>query len=141
MRLTLPATFLLGGLLGAAAAADPVRGHVISAQDAPLKTAPHGKASVRVLSGEAQSAFVGMLHIDPGVTIPVHRDTSEEFIYMLEGGGVIRIDGVESAVGPGDFVFMPAGAEVTFAATDAGPSRAIQVFAPRDSAGKYDSWR
>ncbi|MFT5682997.1 MAG: quercetin dioxygenase-like cupin family protein [Myxococcota bacterium] len=140
MRLILPVTFLLGGLLGAAVAADPVRGHVVSVDAAPLKTAPHGKASIRVLSGEAESAFVGMLSIDAGVTIPVHRDASEEFIYMIEGGGVIRIDGVESPVGPGDFVFMPANSEVTFAASDAGPSRALQVFAPTESAAKYDGW-
>ncbi len=141
MRVTLPLTFLLGGLFGAAVAADPVRGHVVSVDDAPLKTAPHGKASVRVLSGEAESAFFGMLTIDPGVTIPVHRDASEEFVYMLEGGGVIRIDGVESVVGPGDAVFMPAGSEVTFAATAAGPSKVLQVFAPTTSAAKYDGWR
>lgn len=141
MRLTLPVTFLLGGLFGAAVASDPVRGHVVAADEAPLKTAPHGKASVRVLSGEAESAFVGMLQIDPGVTIPVHRDASEEFVYMLEGGGVIRIDGVESVVEPGDFVFMPANSEVTFAATDAGPSKVLQIFAPTTSAAKYDGWQ
>ena len=102
---------------------------------------PHGKASVRLLSEGAQSAFVGLLTIDPGVTIPVHRDESEEFIYMLEGGGTISIDGVASTVSPGDFVFMPAGAEVTFSSTDAGSSTALQIFAPPESAAKYDSWQ
>ena len=140
MRFTLPVTFLLGGLFGAAIAAQTAPGHVISAAEAPLKTAPHKKASVRVLSEGAQSAFVGLLNIDPGITIPVHRDESEEFIYMLEGGGVVSIDGVTSEVGPGDFIFMPANAEVTFQATDASSSKALQIFAPPQSAAKYDSW-
>ena len=60
---------------------------------------------------------------------------------MLEGGGVIRIDGVESVVEPGDAVFMPANSEVTFAATEAGPSKVLQVLAPTTSAAKYDSWK
>jgi len=141
MRLTLSAVFLLGSMFGAALASQTTAGHVIAADAAPLKTAPHGKASVRLLSEGAQSAFVGLLTIDPGVTIPVHRDESEEFIYMLEGGGTISIDGVASTVSPGDFVFMPAGAEVTFSSTDAGSSTALQIFAPPESAAKYDSWQ
>lgn len=141
MRLTLPAAFLLGGMFGAAAAGQLTPGHVVAADAAPLKTAPHGKASIRLLSEGAESAFVGMLSIDPGITIPVHRDESEEFVYMIEGGGTISIDGVVSQVGPGDFVFMPAGAEVTFSSTDASASKALQIFAPSQSAAKYDSWQ
>ena len=141
MRLTIPAVFLLGSTFGAAIASQTSSGHVVSADAAPLKTAPHGKASVRLLSEGAQSAFVGMLHIEPGVTIPMHRDESEEFVYLLEGGGTISIDGVVSTVQPGDFVFMPAGSEVTFSATDASSSKALQIFAPPQSAAKYDSWQ
>ena len=148
MRLVIPAPVLLtalvsgllGGLIGAAVAAEGGAGHVVKAAEVPVRMAPHGKASVHVLSEGAQSAFVGLLNIDAGITIPVHRDASEEFVYMLEGGGVITIDGVPSPVGPGDFVFMPANAEVTFSATDAGPSKALQIFAPPESAAKYDGW-
>jgi quercetin dioxygenase-like cupin family protein len=128
-------------MFGAAIAGQHTPGHVLAADAAPLKTAPHGKASVRLLSEGAESAFVGILSIEPGITIPVHRDESEEFIYMLEGGGTISIDGVESPVGPGDFVFMPANAEVSFSATDSTITKALQIFAPPESAAKYDGWQ
>ncbi len=38
-----------------------------------------------------------------------HR-RSEEFYYLLEGSGVMEIDGEERVVGPGDVILIPAGA-------------------------------
>lgn len=38
-----------------------------------------------------------------------HRD-SEEFYFVLSGGGVMEIDGQEREVGEGDAVMIPAGA-------------------------------
>jgi mannose-6-phosphate isomerase-like protein (cupin superfamily) len=38
-----------------------------------------------------------------------HRD-SEEFYFLLEGSGVIEIDGATREVGPGDAILIPAGA-------------------------------
>ena len=38
-----------------------------------------------------------------------HRD-SEEFYFILEGDGVMEVDGEERPVGPGDAVLIPAGA-------------------------------
>jgi mannose-6-phosphate isomerase-like protein (cupin superfamily) len=38
-----------------------------------------------------------------------HR-LSEEFYYVLEGGGLMEIDGEERRVGPGDAILIPAGA-------------------------------
>ena len=142
MRLRFLATLLLGGLFGAATANQVDPGHVVRADSTEnIKTAPSGKASVQILSQGAKSAFVGLLTIDAGLTIPVHRDASEEFIYTLEGGGVITINGVEQPVGVGDFVFMPANAEVTFTSMEGAKTKVLQVFAPPESASKYDSWQ
>ena len=38
-----------------------------------------------------------------------HR-VSEEFYFVLEGRGLMEVDGVEREVGPGDGVLIPAGA-------------------------------
>jgi hypothetical protein len=36
---------------------------------------------------------------------------------------------------------MPANAEVTFSSTDSTSSKALQIFAPPESAAKYDDWQ
>jgi quercetin dioxygenase-like cupin family protein len=131
------AAFLAGTLLGA----DTVRkGGVVSTSKAPVRVAPSGKARVRTLSMPGAQAFVGILELEPGVKVPVHRDADDEFVYVLEGGGALFLDGVRHDIGPGDLVTMPANAEVHFEAGTDGASRVLQVFAPAASAAKYDQW-
>lgn len=45
-----------------------------------------------------------------GATQRHNHRLSEEFYYLLEGGGVMEIDGETREVGPGDAVLIPAGA-------------------------------
>jgi mannose-6-phosphate isomerase-like protein (cupin superfamily) len=44
-------------------------------------------------------------------TIPHRHVKTEEIYYILEGNGVMRIDGEEAPVGPGDAIAIPPGAE------------------------------
>lgn len=131
------ATFLMGTLVGAAGTR---QGAVVSLASAPVREAPSGKARVRTLSSQGAKAFVGMLELDAGATVPVHRDSSDELIYIIEGGGTIWLDGVAHAIGVGDLVTMPGNTEVRFEALPQGPTRVLQVFAPSDSAAKYEAW-
>jgi mannose-6-phosphate isomerase-like protein (cupin superfamily) len=39
-----------------------------------------------------------------------YHKLSEEFYYLVEGSGMMEIDGVESIVEPGDAILIPAGA-------------------------------
>ena len=39
-----------------------------------------------------------------------HHRLSEEFYYLLDGRGLMEIDGEEREVGPGDAILIPAGA-------------------------------
>lgn len=39
-----------------------------------------------------------------------HHKLSEEFYYLLDGRGLMEIDGEEHEVGPGDAILIPAGA-------------------------------
>ena len=131
------AAFVAGTLLGA----DTIRkGGVVSTDSAPVRVAPSGKARVQALSLPGAQAFVGILELDAGAKVPVHRDADDEFVYVLEGGGALFLDGVRHDIKPGDLVTMPANAEVRFEAGSEGPSRVLQVFAPAGSAAKYDAW-
>ena len=102
-----------------------------------------GKASVWRIAGKpegAKNAFFGVLELDPGAKVPVHRDATEEYIYVLSGTGAITIDGQTTQVKPGFGVFMPAGSEVSFEVTGSEKVRVVQFFAGQGPEGKYDSW-
>ncbi len=103
------------------------------------RTAPHGKASVTLL-GQGERAFLGILEIAPGAKVPTHRDGTEEYIHILEGGGTMTLDGKRREVSRGHTIFMPARAEVSYENGEA-RTRAIQVFAGPGPAAKYDAWR
>ncbi|MCB9663139.1 MAG: cupin domain-containing protein [Alphaproteobacteria bacterium] len=106
--------------------------------DAPVRTHPAGVARVQVLS-RGDNAFVARLVLAPGVTLPEHRDATEEVVHVLRGTGTVTIDGRSWEVGPGHTLFMPAGALVSYVN---GPeeSEVVQVFAGPEPAAKYDAW-
>jgi quercetin dioxygenase-like cupin family protein len=121
-------TFLLGACttvaLQSAAAPDPesppsstveqtLAATVIPLADARSATAPHGKATIQNLA-LGRNAWLGRMRMQPGAAVPVHRDSTEEYIFVLEGGGVMTIDGHAYEIGPGTTIFMPANAEVSF---------------------------
>jgi len=105
---------------------------------------PSGKAkAIPLIHKEigAQAAYMGLLEIEPGAGVPVHRDASEEYIYFLAGGGEITINGKKHPVKKGDAVFMPANAEVSFSANKKEKTKVLQVFAPQGPEVKYNSWK
>jgi quercetin dioxygenase-like cupin family protein len=111
---------------------------VLSADQAQTQASPNGKASVRRYAS-GPNAFVAQIEIAGLAEIPPHRDPTEEYIVVLQGGGTLLIDGAAHQLAPGSSVFMPAGAEVSFAN---GPNTlvALQVFAGPESADKYAAW-
>lgn len=54
-----------------------------------------------------------------GATERHYHKVSEELYYLLEGRGVMEIDGEEREVGPGDAILIPAGAWHEIRATEA----------------------
>ena len=108
----------------------------------PLEQAEHRRkgeaADVHVLA-RGDNAFLGKLEMAAGGEVPEHRDATEEYIHILEGGGEFTIDGERHTVGPGTTIYMPADALVSF---KNGPAKlvAIQVFAGPEPAVKYDAW-
>ncbi len=111
---------------------------VTTLESAEHRRTPSDKAGILTLA-RGQNAFVGRLDLAAGGAVPEHADPTEEYIHVLQGAGVITIDGVERPLGPGSTVYMPAGATVSYANGDA-PLVAIQVFAGPESADKYAAW-
>lgn len=106
-------------------------------------TTPSGKASVWRIAGKeegAENAFFGVLELEPGAKVPVHRDATEEYLYVLSGSGEITIDGKTTAISAGFGVFMPANAEVSFVVTGTEKVRVVQFFAGQGPESKYSGW-
>ena len=111
---------------------------VLALADAPAADNPPRTARVHHLA-RGDNAYLGRLEMAAGAAVPTHRDATEEYIYVLEGGGTMVIDGQTYAVSAGTTVFMPAHAEVSFQNGDA-PLVGLQVFAGPAPAAKYDAW-
>jgi quercetin dioxygenase-like cupin family protein len=130
-------------VLPLALASDPAPGHVVHVDAAPTRTSPSGKARITRLAGAedgAKSAFLGILELDAGGAVPLHRDATEEYIFFLAGAGTLTIDGVAHEVRVGSSVFMPAHAEVSFQASSGEAVRVLQVFAGQGPEAKYAGW-
>jgi quercetin dioxygenase-like cupin family protein len=103
------------------------------------RVSPTGQARVAVLA-RGHNAFVARLEMDPGATVPEHRDATEEYIVVLQGRGTISIDGSEHEVASGSAIYMRPDARVSFRNGDE-PMVALQVFAGPAPAAKYDAWQ
>jgi quercetin dioxygenase-like cupin family protein len=112
---------------------------VTSFDETQHRIAPSNKANIRVLA-QGTKAFIGHLRMDPGASVPEHRDASEEYIHVLQGSGTITINGKAHTIGPGTTVYMPANAKVSYTNGDK-EMVALQVFAGTESAKKYDAWK
>ncbi len=154
-HLPLAAAFVLGACATAAtqsvassssvpAAAEPppsstaISAPVTSADEAEQRIAPNDKARVTILA-RGHNAFVARLEMDAGASVPEHRDSTEEYIHVLQGSGTITIDDQPFALETGSTVYMPANAKVSFVNGDA-PLVGLQVFAGPQPAAKYDAW-
>src|SRR5262245_54549389 len=67
---------------------------------------------IRVLLGPATvgatAGFFGVLTLAPGEYVSEHyHPYSEEFLYVVSGAAVVRIDGVDETVAEGEGVFVP----------------------------------
>jgi quercetin dioxygenase-like cupin family protein len=122
----------------APASAPAVSPRVTRAAEAERRASPNGKARVTILA-RGREAFVARLELDPGAAVPEHRDSTEEYIHVLEGSGTMRIDDATFSIVAGDTVYMPAEAKVSVQNGDA-TLVGLQVFAGPEPAAKYDAW-
>jgi mannose-6-phosphate isomerase-like protein (cupin superfamily) len=110
---------------------------IVHPDDAPRKELRYGRGSVVRLVDAGIGARQVDLHLNtitPGTAPgPYHLHKQVENVYyVLSGEGVIRIDGTDHRVVPGDAVFIPPG--VPHSATNVGESelRLLEIYAPVD---------
>ena len=111
---------------------------IVTLKNAQHRQTPSKKADVRILA-RGENAFMGLLEMQAGAKVPLHRDATEEYIHILQGSGDITINGKTTKIQKGDTVYMPANAEVTFQNSDK-PLKGLQVFAGPQPADKYLKW-
>lgn len=80
---------------------------------------------------EAMSA--GLYRLESGASDPQQPHAEDEIYYILSGEGAIFVEGEESPVGPGDFVYVRAGDEHRFV-NIVKTLEILVVFAPAESA-------
>ena len=73
----------------------------------------HGGAVAQMILDRRNLKEIGFLAIaklGPGREIEAHVDPMEEIYFIMSGAGEMRVDGETRPVGPGDAVWIPAGA-------------------------------
>jgi putative monooxygenase len=91
----------------------------------------------------ATTGFLGVLTLAPGEFVAEHyHPYSEEFLYVVGGAVVVRVDDVEVAVAAGEALFVPIGTRHRVA--NVGDGAAMVAFhlcplAPRPDLGHVDT--
>jgi quercetin dioxygenase-like cupin family protein len=97
--------------------------------DDPLR----GKVGWRTLfSGDiapTDSLTAGVAELAPGGWLGLHRHRPAEIYFVLEGNGMLTLEGREHTVGPGAAVFIPADAEHGIRNAGDEPLRLLYAFA------------
>jgi 2,4'-dihydroxyacetophenone dioxygenase len=90
---------------------DPAAATFVPARAIPHRTVPwvplgSGKSFKPLRFLREDRGFVELLRLDPGVAIPLHRHTGETHAFNLEGTRELSTGEI---IGPGDYVYEPAG--------------------------------
>jgi mannose-6-phosphate isomerase-like protein (cupin superfamily) len=92
-----------------------------------------GDVSFRVLFSAdrtpTSALYTGLAELAPGGWLGQHRHTQAEVYHLVEGSGVVVLDGVEHAVGAGSAVFIPGDAEHGIRNTGESTLRFVYAFA------------
>lgn len=138
--MSLPEIDIAGGPVAGVLAALPV---IANADHAPLEGGEDpafGTVRWRTLFSADRTAtasmVLGVAEFGPEGTLKPHRHLPAEFYFGLSGAGVVTIDGVAHAIGPGVALYIPGDAEH---GTVAGPEglRFLYGF-PRDRFSDVD---
>ena len=102
---------------------------VLEGWDDPVK----GRVSWRTLFSGGTTATealtAGVAELQPGDRLGLHRHTPPEIYYVLEGSGIVTLDGVEHEIAAGAAVFIPGDCEHGIRNDGASPLRVFYAFA------------
>jgi putative monooxygenase len=123
--------------------------HVLTTKVARHDIAPNRRrgGDIRVLLGPATvgatSGFLGVLTLAPGEFVAEHyHPYSEEFLYVVRGTALVRLDGEDVTLAEGEAVLVPIG--VRHRLTNTGDVEALLTFqlcplAPEPKLGHVDT--
>ncbi|MFB6263878.1 MAG: cupin domain-containing protein [Bradymonadaceae bacterium] len=105
---------------------------------ATIRRSPDGQTEVATLAA-GENAWMGILWLGPGATVPENSHESEEYLYVLSGTGKLSVGETTYNLEPNTGVLIPAGTKSTF---ENGESvlKVLQFFAGAEPAAKYRDW-
>jgi len=88
----------------------PVRPVVLRPAELPATDRGGGNKTIPLVSGKVGSRQMlnGITIIAPGAAIALHSHNCEESVIVIEGRGVVELDGVDQAVDTFDTTWVPA---------------------------------
>jgi quercetin dioxygenase-like cupin family protein len=130
------ATVLIDDALSQPKARSAKRARRTRAADVPWIRLGEGRElkPLRFLSEDR--GYVALLRIEPGAVVPVHRHTGEVHTFMIEGERELHTGEI---IGPGDYVFEPAGHIDTWKGVGESPALVlVVVYGAADHVGPTD---
>jgi quercetin dioxygenase-like cupin family protein len=108
---------------------------VVSAARARAHAILGGKGRARIAfdaaSARDDAASLVALTLEPGAELPAHvHDGASEYVYVIEGKGVLRVDDQDLPIAAGDAFQIPSGIEHGFRADPGGQVKAVQFYTP-----------
>jgi len=96
--------------------------------------APPGAMAAEWLRGPLadDGLDVALVHFAPGAATPPHVHHGGQVLVVVAGSGFVEVDGVVTALGPGDVVVTPAGEQHAHGATADGPFSHLSVTTGRN---------
>jgi mannose-6-phosphate isomerase-like protein (cupin superfamily) len=77
-----------------------------------------------------EHAQLVVMTLGPGEEIGEETHAGDQILFFVEGDGEAILEGEASAVGAGDYVFVPAGTLHNFVNSGGGPLRLLTTYAP-----------
>jgi len=87
----------------------------------------------------SQQLTMGVTEIPPHTRLASHTHSKEdEAIYVMEGEGVVEVDGKEERIGQGVAILLPSGSDHLIENRGASVMRFVFAFSPPVAVGSYD---
>ncbi len=59
---------------------------------------------------DVKTLCLGLVEVEPGHSTPLHRHRCEEVYYIVQGSGVVEVEGERHEISAGDAVYIPVNA-------------------------------
>jgi quercetin dioxygenase-like cupin family protein len=67
-----------------------------------------GRVGVAAMTEEGSELGIDMIEMDAGSRFPLHTHPGDHILYVLQGPGIVHVDGVDHPVKSGDSIFVAA---------------------------------